>query len=78
MSRSPKRSPPAWASPVDRADDEAGELHLARSSGELTRRDRRVPATRDRRVQEKDGEDRSHRERDDEPRRTGRACHAEV
>ena len=70
MSLSRKRRPPACASPRDRPDDEPGELHLARAARELARRERRVPAAGDRRVEQEDGEHRRDRERDDEPRRT--------
>ena len=60
-----------------RADDESGELHLTCAACELTRRDRRIAAPGDRRVQEEDGQDRSHRERDHEPRGTRFPCHGE-
>ena len=74
MSRSRKRRPPAWASPppARRRARRAGPAGPAR---ELARSDRRVPAARDRRVEEEDRENRCHRERDHEARGTRLASH---
>ena len=62
--------------PNDRPDNESRELHLACASLKRARSNRRVPTPGDGRVQEKDGKDRSYRERDHEPRWTRLLCHA--
>ena len=76
MSRSRNRKPLSWRVARDRPDDEAGELHFLRLvTCELAGTERRVRATGDGRVEQKDGESRRDAERQDEARRTALACH---
>ena len=70
MSLSLKRRPPACASPRTGPTTRPASCTVAGAARELARSERGIPAARDRRVQQEDGEHRRHRERDHEPRRT--------
>ena len=59
-------------------DDDPDERDATRVPDELARLKRRRAAAGNRRVEQEDGKDSRHRERDDEPRRAASTSHAGI
>jgi hypothetical protein len=73
----PKAEPCSVRIAARMSRNDAHERDLAGATGQLARLDAGSAVARDGEVEEEDREDRRHRERDNEPRRTARAGHAE-